>query len=204
VNAGPYYIYPGWIPGLGNDLADIQWRQYREALPKLAAVLGLFVAVSSIFSKCKQGTVFYSWQQQAWRLAFGLLFITGLHGSKAAHVLAVLLLYYQVVDQTAGLRHVGPTVVWGLPMAAWLVGRSLDGLPFKLVLPQADFLDRLDGPVRWHIGFNMVMLRMISWGMDLHWARLHRRGFTLPFGVRWGRPFVELIQSIHFCAMQSE
>ena len=27
------------------------------------------------------------------------------------------------------------------------------------------------GMVRWHIMYNLVVLRLISFGMDLHWAR---------------------------------
>ena len=27
------------------------------------------------------------------------------------------------------------------------------------------------GPVRWHIVYNLLALRLISFGMDLHWAR---------------------------------
>lgn len=26
------------------------------------------------------------------------------------------------------------------------------------------------GPVRWHIGYNLTMLRMISFDMDYHWT----------------------------------
>jgi protein-cysteine N-palmitoyltransferase HHAT len=172
---------------LGNDLSDIQWRLYREGLPKLAAALAIFVAVARMLAKCKEGTTHYSRSHHAWRLAGGLLLIAGLHGSKALHVLVLVLVYFQAVYKCAGQRNVGPVVVWGLPMLAWLAVRLLDGLPFKMLSPHAAWLDRLDGPVRWHIGFNMVILRMISWGMDLHWARLHRRGFSLPFGVRWGK-----------------
>ena len=36
---------------------------------------------------------------------------------------------------------------------------------------QARFCPGYRGPVRWHITYNLAMLRLISFGMDLHWAR---------------------------------
>ena len=35
---------------------------------------------------------------------------------------------------------------------------------------------RRRGPLRWHISYNLAVLRMISYGMDLHWARVATAG----------------------------
>ncbi len=42
--------------------------------------------------------------------------------------------------------------------------------------PQLAFLDHFRGPLRWHISYNLLMLRMISFAMDWHWARLEKDG----------------------------
>lgn len=40
--------------------------------------------------------------------------------------------------------------------------------------PSLAALDRHRGLLRWHVHFNLVVLRMLSYGMDLHWARTKR------------------------------
>lgn len=35
-------------------------------------------------------------------------------------------------------------------------------------------------PLQWHISCNLLILRLISYGMDLHWARLHDKQAACP------------------------
>lgn len=41
---------------------------------------------------------------------------------------------------------------------------------FKSLGPWFSFLDSFTGITRWHVSFNMIVLRMISYNMDLYWA----------------------------------
>jgi protein-cysteine N-palmitoyltransferase HHAT len=179
-------LYPGWLLGLPNDLSDIQWRTFRAGLPELTAALAVYTLVSSALSQrhMASGGVRYSTAHHAWRLAAGAALAFGLHGAYAIHVFAALALHFTLGWQLAGMRAVGPVAIWGFPAAVWLAARSYDGLPFSLLGSTAAQLDGFAGPVRWQIGFNLVLLRMISWGMDLHWTRLRRRGFAVQAGAR--------------------
>ena len=40
--------------------------------------------------------------------------------------------------------------------------------------PQFSFLDQHRGMLRWHIHYNLLMLRMLSFAADLHFARIKR------------------------------
>jgi hypothetical protein len=45
-------LRPGWLAPY-NDLSDIQWREFRVALPQLAAALAAFAALSQAVRLCK-------------------------------------------------------------------------------------------------------------------------------------------------------
>lgn len=181
--AGTFYLYPGWIPGLWNDLSDIQWRTYRGALPALCGFLLLFAATSRGIARASPGYLHYTPRHNAFRLVAGVLFLVALHGAYAVHVLTAIALHFSLGTAAAGLRRVGPFVIWGVPVTLWLAARLSDGLPFSMLGASFEVLDAWAGPVRWYTGFNLVALRLISWGMDLHWTRLRLRGFLPPFGA---------------------
>jgi D-alanyl-lipoteichoic acid acyltransferase DltB (MBOAT superfamily) len=71
--------------------------------------------------------------------------------------------------------------IWGCNVAAFLAARVTEGLPFALVLgPRAAWLDSHRGALRWHICYNLTVLRMLSYALDLHWARLARAAARGP------------------------
>lgn len=41
---------------------------------------------------------------------------------------------------------------------------------FELFCRALAVLEGFKGPVRWHIGYNLTVLRMISFHMDYHWT----------------------------------
>lgn len=178
-------MYPGWIQPFKNDLSDIQWRQYRSSLPKLILVLALYTFASRALQRRPSDATscHYSPFQNTFRIAASILFLFVLHGAYAAHVLAALAGHYLVAAAAAGHPQVGPTVIWGFPAAVWFAARLADGMPWSAVAPPLAFLEAYGGPVRWHIGFNLLMLRMVSWGLDLHWTRLWQKGLHTPSGT---------------------
>ena len=174
--AGIIFLYKGWIPGFQNDLSDIQWRMYRASLPALAATLALWV----IGSSCMRRSLPNYHGMFVLVSSIALVFI--LHAWYAVHVLAILMLFYAIGQRTAGRRWVGPITFWMVPGVVWLLARHYEGLPFGMLSPLLVSLDSNTGLVRWHIGFNLIILRMISWAYDLHWTRLRQRGFATGFG----------------------
>ncbi|KAK3256457.1 hypothetical protein CYMTET_34408, partial [Cymbomonas tetramitiformis] len=65
--------------------------------------------------------------------------------------------------------------IWSFNCIAFLVVRSYDGFEFNDISVGLRFLDSHRGVFRWHICYNMVVLKMISFGMDLHWRRTGQR-----------------------------
>jgi protein-cysteine N-palmitoyltransferase HHAT len=178
VHAGTFHLYPGWIPGFRNDLSDIQWRTYRSSLPQLVATLSVYTLVSRALRSRPSDTssCHFSAIHNAYCLAASVAFLLILHGSYALHVILAVCLHHTLVTAVAGTPFVGPLIVWSFPSAVWFAGRLLDGMAWRAVFPALAFLDVWSGPVRWQITFNLLLLRMVSWGMDLHWTRSRQRG----------------------------
>lgn len=181
--AGSFKIYISWIPFLRLDLSDIQWRLYRAGLPQLVIALCFYSIPSQLLQRHHDEgfRCHFSPVQHAFRVIAALLFLVGLHGSFAIHVLAACALHYACTRATFQLKTICPLLAWAVPSAVWLLARLYDGIPFRKVSPAWGFLDAYNGPVRWQIGFNLLALRMISWSMDCHWSWLWHKGL-IPKG----------------------
>jgi hypothetical protein len=118
----------------------------------------------------------------AFRVIAAIVFIVGLHGSFAVHVLSACALHYACTKATVHNKTLCPIVAWAVPSSVWLLARLNDGFPFRRILPALGFLDEYSGPVRWQIGFNLLALRMISWSMDFHWSWLWHKGLIASKG----------------------
>lgn len=178
-------MYSGWIKPFKNDLSDIQWRQYRASLPKLMLGLSLYTLASRALQKRPSDATAccFSPLQHTFRVAASILFLFVLHGAYAVHVITALCGHYLITTATAGQATIGPIAIWGFPAAVWFAGRLADGVPWSTIAPPLGFLDAYGGPVRWHIGFNLLLLRMVSWGLDMHWTRLWQKGLHTPSGA---------------------
>ncbi|XP_039144514.1 membrane-bound O-acyltransferase gup1-like isoform X5 [Dioscorea cayenensis subsp. rotundata] len=60
-------------------------------------------------------------------------------------------------------------MLWIFNIAILLLNRVYEGYSFTLFGANLAFLDSYRGTFRWHICFNLVILRMISFGLDYHW-----------------------------------
>jgi len=169
-------LTPGWLlPGAGwrEDASDAQWRDFRAAVPQLGAAMAAFVVLSRAARAAGPGV------HLAYYVAFSLALLVGLHGAQSLFVLALLGGNYLLATRTAGSRGCLPAV-WSLNIAAFLAARSCDGWPLETLPGGAgDALAALfgplaRGPLRWHIHYNLLMLRMISYAADLHWAACRR------------------------------
>jgi protein-cysteine N-palmitoyltransferase HHAT len=172
ITTGAFKTYKGWIPHLRNDLSDIQWRQYREGLPAvILALSGYTVASQALqYYPADPAQCHYRAMQHAVRLAVALLFLAVLHGTFIMHVAVALLAHYALTRAAVSRRVLGPLAAWAVPAGVWLLARTHDGLPFWKLARVLAPLDAYAGVVRWHIGFNLLALRMISWSMDWHWT----------------------------------
>lgn len=161
---------PGLQPGLFGsrvDVSDHQWREFRASMPLLSAVMAGFVACSrTVQIAAPQLRVsFY--------IAFSLVFLGVLHGACVLYVLSLVVVGYYIAKATVKLPY-GLLMVWAWHCGTFLVIRVYDGVPFAMFGPILAPLDQHRGMLRWHIYYNLLLLRMLSFASDYHW-QLHRR-----------------------------
>jgi len=89
-----------------------------------------------------------------------------------------------------------PVLTWVYCLAVLFTNEWYHDLyKFGTLSSDLAFLDGYRGTMRWHVSFNMIILRMISFNMDFYWAQMGKRhgekdrektkdGLDLPSNVK--------------------
>ncbi|KAF9055356.1 MBOAT-domain-containing protein [Hymenopellis radicata] len=143
----PWNLSPGWIPGRRVDISDAQYRSFRGNLPALmGAGLG-----HALLTRLPTG--------RNLNLVFSLGFVTVLHGTSILKVMAVLLMSYSV-------RH-SRLLTWTCNIALLFAASYFGGFPYGSIHSSLAWLDVYAGLYpRWHVSWNITMLRLISFNTD--------------------------------------
>eukprot|EP00927_Polykrikos_kofoidii_P079934 TRINITY_DN76785_c0_g1_i1.p1 TRINITY_DN76785_c0_g1~~TRINITY_DN76785_c0_g1_i1.p1 ORF type:complete len:622 (-),score=47.26 TRINITY_DN76785_c0_g1_i1:26-1840(-) len=160
------------------DSADLQWRDFRSALPLLALAavsLALLVRfVVWIFRARKFESV--GMLGSSVRAAVGLAFLLYVHGAGAVFVLMLIFSFYATSQFLAGSRFAVPAV-WFLALAAIAAKESewplRDCLRFQRLFGSSwAFLDgrAYQGEYDWSHSVNLLVLKLLSYALDLHRA----------------------------------
>ena len=177
----------GWLGGRANDLSDHQWRTFRRHLPLLVVLmLATVPVVAAVRRRAPNASV-------PFHAVYGCVFVSCLHGAKVAWIVSLALVHLGICRAAAGVPRVGPIAVWMSAIGCLLaVQTTADDWSFEgAATTAARFLGSsaryslpgigraMDGAFggvmpRWWVHFNLVTLRFISYGLDLHWNR--RRG----------------------------
>eukprot|EP00877_Chromochloris_zofingiensis_P001841 jgi/Chrzof1/11658/Cz06g04030.t1 len=160
-------VSSGWVPGHQQDLSDSQWRDFRGSMPLLGTVLAGFVVLSRAVQIVapQHRVVFYC--------SVALVFLGALHGACLIYVVGLALVNYYLCQLLTGRPH-GLLVIWAWNCGIFLLVRLHEGWPFAMISPSLAFLDQHRGLLRWHIHYNLLLLRMLSFAADLHWMRIRR------------------------------
>jgi protein-cysteine N-palmitoyltransferase HHAT len=155
------------------DLSDGQWREFRESLPLLfgTAILGVFL--HSLFRRLKENTTTKSlFKSTHFHFIFGSVVIFVQHGW---HSCIVFLIVSGAYLLTKALRHIKGTyflvITFVYAMSIILLKES-----YRVQhRPQLEFLQilfnkRYSGLYSWHVPANFLVLRIISFMLDYHWA----------------------------------
>lgn len=157
------------------DAADIQWRDFRDALPTLLPAAMLLAAVVRIATSGHRGSQGEAPGVQL-RAAVGCGFLLYVHGAGAVFPLVLLLCFYSLARASAGSVFLLPSA-WLLALGAiaakepkWPIRRHI---AFgSLAGKRWSFLDgkAYQGEYDWAESVNLMVLRLLSFALDSHRA----------------------------------
>ncbi|CAL4902993.1 unnamed protein product [Urochloa decumbens] len=161
-----YGLRAGSLAGHLNDLSDAQWRNFRGNLPILTGVMAAFLILVNTLRYCYglkgRGTAL------AW-LILSLSYLCYLHGACVVFILLIALINYSMVKIFAHYKYC-TSLIWSFNLSVLILNRVYEGYSFSLFGQNLSVLDNYRGTFRWHICFNFVVLRMISFGCDYCWT----------------------------------
>ena len=155
-----------WLPeiGLGRmDLRDHQWRTYRSSMHLLAVFAVAFVGVRYFIAN-RIGTA----SRKRTNLVLSSAFMLVLHGSGVFWIFSLIGVWYGIMKQVKGTRF-APVVVIALSVFTLMLKYNLNRYcKFGAIFGFAgQSIDRWSGMYRWEQPLNLLLLRLISFSMDL-------------------------------------
>ena len=142
----------GWFLGRNIDLFDTQWREFRGGLPVLIA----FAAMQSVLAKF--GRNHSTSAHVVVQLVAGLSYVLVLHGYRLVYIFLLVVGNFGVSVSIRGSWQ--PAAVWIFNLCALVV---VSGTGEYWDIPS---LSGFAGMTSWAHHFNMVMLKLISFGVD--------------------------------------
>lgn len=196
-------------PNNKQDISDAQYFNFRRNIPYLAALLTFHPLLRKIYNVIRplpaqpgsprsNGTYISAAegdarlvQRATFDFGFALLFLGALHGFSVFKILVILYINYTLL--TSVPQKYIPAATWIFNIGILFANEISDGYQFaKLasflwpvesggaLIVWCRWLDGHGGIMpRWHIGFNMSVLRLISFNMDYYWSLNQRGGSPL-------------------------
>lgn len=182
----PYYhhkLSPGWMFGREVDNSDTQYRSFRNNILPLTFLVLIFIALKYIYTRSALRSALSIPSDKLYLIPFFLLFsalyLTGLHGTSIFKILFILTANYWIAKTSRGSR-MGPLLTWIFNVLILFANEIYSGYRYASFHPSLEVLDAFQGIYpRWHISFNITMLRLISFNMDYYWAYNSRGGDNL-------------------------
>ncbi|KAJ6515528.1 MBOAT, membrane-bound O-acyltransferase family-domain-containing protein [Mycena sanguinolenta] len=161
----------GWMFGRPVDNSDAQYRGFRDNFIPLTLAAGAFLLAKAIRTRihASRGP-----PDNMYLLPFNLgasfVMLIALHGTSAVKILTILTVNY-LISKSFGASKSGPICSWIFNVVVLFLNDRYSGYSFRALAPSLGFLDSFEGIYpRWHISFNITMLRLVSFSMDYYWA----------------------------------
>jgi D-alanyl-lipoteichoic acid acyltransferase DltB (MBOAT superfamily) len=164
-------LSPGWMYGRQVDASDAQYRTFRGNFWPLLALVLAFTLPSHIARKFWPGPQ----ARSRFLAAAGIVLLVALHGVSAIKVLLILGANYAAAKapKAPRLSRAWPAIVIIANMMMLFANEKANGYQLGMLTSSLAWLDtpRFAGILpRWHVGFNITMLRIVSFALDAHWA----------------------------------
>ncbi|KAG0705833.1 MBOAT, membrane-bound O-acyltransferase family-domain-containing protein [Suillus ampliporus] len=182
----PYYhhrLSAGWMFGREVDNSDTQYRSFRNNIPSLSFLVLIFIALKYIYTRFALRSASSIPPDKFYLIPFFLIFsalyLTGLHGTSIFKIIIILTVNYWIAKTSRGSR-MGPLLTWIFNGLILFANEIYGGYRYASLHPSLEVLDAFQGIYpRWHISFNITMLRLVSFNMDYYWACNSRGGENL-------------------------
>ncbi|KAJ9479482.1 Membrane-bound O-acyltransferase GUP1 [Pseudozyma hubeiensis] len=200
------HLKPGWIAGRLRDDSDFQYRSFRDYVPALIGIMGVYLLLSKLFTLLPSPTSAQYTRvgsntsssnaapsvksnRIVFLTVFTAIFIFALHGFNSLKLLLVLAINYGLSKAFGGTR-IAPAVAFAFNIGALFAVHWNDGFEYSAISPALSLLEVFKGLLpRWQINFNITMLRLVSFAMDYHWAKCEANA-----GAQAGRAMSETLR----------
>lgn len=157
----------GWILGRKIDNSDSQYRRFRLGLAQLVLLAIGYLGLSKLSKTLLLRRAHFQSISSA-------LILTALHGTSVIKILLIVGSNYLISRRLlVKSTRISSSLIWLFNLIILFANDYWDGYRFRHLSASLAFLDA--GPYRgliprWQIGFNISMLRLISYAFDYRWA----------------------------------
>ncbi|KAH0585624.1 hypothetical protein H2248_008848 [Termitomyces sp. 'cryptogamus'] len=183
-------LSPGWIPFRKVDNSDAQYRSFRNNFWLLTTLATAYLSIKYLWKRLGTAPPQDNTYLIRYNLFFSVFFLLGLHGTSFFKILIILSLNYSIA-RFCGDRKIGPVLTWVFNAAVLFANDRFNGYRYGDLLPSLEVLDGYQGAYsRWHIVYNLTMLRLVSFNIDYYWAcntstsKEHNRNRTMTYAER--------------------
>ncbi|KAI7865139.1 MBOAT, membrane-bound O-acyltransferase family-domain-containing protein [Spinellus fusiger] len=167
-----HLLSKGWIMQRSVDNSDVQYRGFRDNIPKLILLAAVYLGPSHLFRHYMASKT-TSQSGPLYRLYFflsaSLIILTILYGSSVLKILIIVSMSYTIGQMFQGSLW-NPTLTWVFSLGMLFLNQLYHGYSFESLGQSFAWLDSYQGiNMRWHILFNFTILRLISFNMDRYW-----------------------------------
>ncbi|KAJ7087379.1 MBOAT, membrane-bound O-acyltransferase family-domain-containing protein [Mycena crocata] len=162
----------GWMFGRPVDNSDAQYRGFRNNFIPLTLAAAAFLVAKWVRTRLHTAKLSSSDNMYLLRFNFGasVVMLVALHGTSALKIVPILTANY-LIAKRCGASKAGPICSWIFNVVVLFLNDRYSGYKFGHMLPSLAFLDSFEGIYpRWHVSFNITMLRLVSFSMDYYWA----------------------------------
>ncbi|KAF7301983.1 hypothetical protein MIND_00764400 [Mycena indigotica] len=164
-------LSPGWMLGRPVDNSDAQYRGFRDNFLPLTLGASVFL-LAKLIRRRIHGQQKSTDDTYLLRFNFfaALVMVAALHGTSALKILPILGGNYLITKAFGGSKS-GPILSWMYNLVVLFMNDWFRGYKFGKIVGALAFLDSYEGIYpRWHVSFNITMLRLLSFSMDYYWA----------------------------------
>ncbi|KAH9930065.1 MBOAT-domain-containing protein [Fomitopsis serialis] len=167
-------LQPGWLFGRQLDNSDAQYRSFRNNIPSLILLASAFIGLKHLYTIVLRRSRDTQQTSRSYLIpylfTFSLLMLAGLHGTSMFKILLIVSGNYAIAKLAKGSK-LNPLLTWVFNAAVLFANEQNEGYRFGALHPSLEYLDSVPGIYpRWHVSFNITMLRLVSFNMDYYWA----------------------------------